>query len=112
MTNTKLVVDGNKLQQALGVPVAVLNDFEAVGYGIPALGPQDLLVLNDVAPVAQAPKVGCVGVLQCWIELLAAPPPKGGRSAGGGMTGATPPPDACCTCRWSWARAPGWARRS
>jgi glucokinase len=59
MTNTKLVVDGGKLQQALGIPVAVLNDFEAVGYGIPALGAQDLLVLNDAPVVAEAPKV-CV----------------------------------------------------
>jgi len=25
-----------------------LNDFEACGYGVPALQPEDLLVLNDV----------------------------------------------------------------
>ena len=34
--------------------VAVLNDFEANGYGVPALAPEDLIVLNDVPP---APKV-------------------------------------------------------
>lgn len=28
--------------------MAVLNDFEACGYGVPALGPEDLLVLNNV----------------------------------------------------------------
>ena len=28
--------------------MAVLNDFEACGYGVPALRPEDLLVLNDV----------------------------------------------------------------
>lgn len=28
--------------------VALLNDFEAVGYGIPALQPEDLVVINDV----------------------------------------------------------------
>ena len=28
--------------------MAVLNDFEACGYGVPALQSQDLLVLNDV----------------------------------------------------------------
>ena len=28
--------------------MAVLNDFEACGYGVPALQPEDLLVLNDV----------------------------------------------------------------
>ena len=28
--------------------MAVLNDFEACGYGVPALQPEDLFVLNDV----------------------------------------------------------------
>lgn len=28
--------------------MAVLNDFEACGYGVPALQAEDLLVLNDV----------------------------------------------------------------
>lgn len=28
--------------------MAVINDFEAVGYGIPVLEDKDLLVLNDV----------------------------------------------------------------
>ena len=28
--------------------MAVLNDFEACGYGVPALQEEDLLVLNDV----------------------------------------------------------------
>ena len=28
--------------------MAVLNDFEACGYGVPALQPEDLLILNDV----------------------------------------------------------------
>ncbi|GBF98951.1 glucokinase [Raphidocelis subcapitata] len=37
--------------------VSVLNDFEAVGYGVPALGPGDVVPLNpNAAPVAQAPK--------------------------------------------------------
>ncbi len=36
-------------QQYLSVcRMAVLNDFEACGYGVPALQPEDLLVLNDV----------------------------------------------------------------
>lgn len=34
---------------------AVLNDFEAVGYSIPALQPIDVVVINDVKPV---PEVG------------------------------------------------------
>jgi glucokinase len=57
MTNTKLVVDGHQLSAALGIPVAVLNDFEAVGYGIPALTAADLVVVNDVPVVPEAPKV-------------------------------------------------------
>ena len=28
--------------------MAVLNDFEACGYGVPALQPEDLHILNDV----------------------------------------------------------------
>lgn len=36
---------------------AVLNDFEAVGYGIPALAAEDLVVLNDAPVVPHAPKV-------------------------------------------------------
>ena len=36
-------------QQYLNVcRMAVLNDFEACGYGVPALQPEDLLVLNNV----------------------------------------------------------------
>lgn len=31
-----------------GCRVALLNDFEAVGYGIPVLGPHDVVPLNDV----------------------------------------------------------------
>ncbi len=31
----------------------MLNDFEAVGYGIPALPSTDLIALNDVKPVAK-----------------------------------------------------------
>ena len=37
------------LTQCLDVcRMAVLNDFEACGYGVPALQPEDLLMLNDV----------------------------------------------------------------
>lgn len=59
MTNLSWVVDGNKLGQQHGMPVAVLNDFEVVGYGIPALNAaSDLVQLNPGAqPVEQGPKV-------------------------------------------------------
>lgn len=57
MTNISWVIDGPRLQGRFGFKVAVLNDFEAVGYGIPALGRDDLVALNPkAAPVPKAPK--------------------------------------------------------
>jgi hypothetical protein len=48
--------------------VALLNDFEAVGYGIPVLGPHDVVPLNDV-PVQ--PKVtGAAGREERWAGRL------------------------------------------
>lgn len=57
MTNLNWLVDGDQLQAKHGFRVALLNDFEAVGYGIPALQPQDLVPLNDVPTQPKAPKV-------------------------------------------------------
>jgi glucokinase len=57
MTNITWVIDGRQLQQQFGFTTAVLNDFEAVGYGIPALDPKDLVVLNDAPVTPRAPKV-------------------------------------------------------
>ena len=59
MTNISWVVDGGALSSAHGFKVAVLNDFEAVGYGIPTLGEKSLVSLNpDADPVQdRAPKV-------------------------------------------------------
>lgn len=57
MTNITWVIDGKQLQQQFKFKTAVLNDFEAVGYGIPALESSDLVALNDVELLPQAPKV-------------------------------------------------------
>lgn len=57
MTNITWVIDGKVLQQQFGFKTAVLNDFEAVGYGVPALQAEDLVSLNDVPMVPEAPKV-------------------------------------------------------
>ncbi|KAF8057125.1 glk [Scenedesmus sp. PABB004] len=57
MTNTSWVIDGRQLGAQFKFRTAVLNDFEAVGYGIPALAPSDLVPLNDVPMVPTAPKV-------------------------------------------------------
>eukprot|EP00878_Enallax_costatus_P011046 GHUV01011537.1.p1 GENE.GHUV01011537.1~~GHUV01011537.1.p1 ORF type:complete len:219 (+),score=28.03 GHUV01011537.1:146-802(+) len=57
MTNITWVIDGKVLQQQFGFKTAVLNDFEAVGYGIPVLEPDDVVALNDVPMAPEAPKV-------------------------------------------------------
>ena len=37
-----------EVEKAFGIRCAVLNDFEAVGYGVPVLTDNDLILLNDV----------------------------------------------------------------
>ena len=43
-----MILDANDYLRWPLCRMAVLNDFEACGYGVPALQPEDLLVLNDV----------------------------------------------------------------
>eukprot|EP00201_Polytomella_parva_P001363 CAMPEP_0175084510 /NCGR_PEP_ID=MMETSP0052_2-20121109/28099_1 /TAXON_ID=51329 ORGANISM="Polytomella parva, Strain SAG 63-3" /NCGR_SAMPLE_ID=MMETSP0052_2 /ASSEMBLY_ACC=CAM_ASM_000194 /LENGTH=258 /DNA_ID=CAMNT_0016356321 /DNA_START=2224 /DNA_END=3000 /DNA_ORIENTATION=- len=57
MTNLNWVIDGDALHNLFGFKVALLNDFEAVGYGIPALDATDLVCLNDAPIHPHAPKV-------------------------------------------------------
>jgi glucokinase len=46
-TNLPWELDGRRLEQALGLPtVRLLNDLEAVAWGIPALGPDDVAELH------------------------------------------------------------------
>lgn len=56
MTNLPWVIDGQQLQEEHGILFAVLNDFAAVGYGVPAVPPEDLLVLNDAPVAPEGPK--------------------------------------------------------
>ena len=52
--NLPWVVDGASLARQLGVStVHLLNDLEAAAWGVPLLGPGDLLVLNEGAPGAR-----------------------------------------------------------
>jgi glucokinase len=37
--------------------MAVLNDFEANGYGVTALQPEHVVVLNDVPPVEKVTSI-------------------------------------------------------
>lgn len=48
MTNLGWTVDAIEVQSKFNIRSEVLNDFEAVGYGIPTLTSKDILVLNDV----------------------------------------------------------------
>jgi len=53
MTNLPWLIDGATLTAELGFPVRLVNDFEAVGYGIDALGPDDLETLQEGEPQHQ-----------------------------------------------------------
>lgn len=48
------------LESKFGFSVSVLNDFEAIGYGIPAVDPNDIVVLND-APLRLKGPIAVLG---------------------------------------------------
>ena len=57
-TNSDWVVDGAELGKRFGFTyVRLLNDFEALGWSLPALTPADLLPLGNQQPVKGAPKL-------------------------------------------------------
>jgi len=41
MTNQDWVIDGNEIQDTLGVRTLIINDFSAVSFGLPLLNPAD-----------------------------------------------------------------------
>ena len=52
LTNNAWIVDGAKISALMnGVPVAVVNDLEAVAAALPHLTPDDLTTLGAIAPV-------------------------------------------------------------
>ncbi len=53
LTNLPWTLDGHALTAELGFPVCLINDFEAVGYGIDALGAADLETLQASEPQPQ-----------------------------------------------------------
>ena len=55
-TNLGWVVDAEEVAQKFKLRSKVLNDFEAVGYGVPALPENDILVLNNVPAEEKGPK--------------------------------------------------------
>ncbi|DBA88595.1 TPA: hypothetical protein ACH3X1_004243 [Trebouxia sp. C0004] len=56
MTNLSWKIDGDALTEKYGLRVAVLNDFEAAGYGITIISEKDYVVLNDVPAAPQGPR--------------------------------------------------------
>lgn len=55
-TNLGWVVDASEVAEKFKLHSKVLNDFEAVGYGVPALDPEHILVLHDVPAEPKGPK--------------------------------------------------------
>ena len=57
LTNLPWVVDSMALGNAVGLArLALINDFEAVGYGLDVLQDADLLTLQQGEPLARAPR--------------------------------------------------------
>lgn len=57
ITNLPWHIDADAIAQHLSVPqVALINDFQAVAYGVEALGPDDLLTLQAGQPQEKAPR--------------------------------------------------------
>ncbi|CAD7703079.1 unnamed protein product, partial [Ostreobium quekettii] len=57
MTNLKWTIDRQEIEKKFGWRVAVINDFEAQGYGVLELDDADLHIVNKGSPVPGAPKV-------------------------------------------------------
>ncbi len=57
VTNLPWVVDSTRLARALGIAkLRLINDFQAVGYGIEAMTERDLVALQEGTAVARAPR--------------------------------------------------------
>jgi glucokinase len=55
-TNLPWTIEARTLGAAIGIPdTSLINDFEAVGYGIPLLAPQELVTLQAGEPVERGP---------------------------------------------------------
>ncbi|CAD7703316.1 unnamed protein product [Ostreobium quekettii] len=57
MTNLNWTIDGQEIERKYGWRVAVMNDFEAQGYGVLELQDSDLHVVNEGCTVQGAPKI-------------------------------------------------------
>ncbi len=56
VTNLNWELDADKMQSTLGIPtIRLINDFAAVGYGLEALGDDDIIELQAGKPAKHAP---------------------------------------------------------
>ncbi|GMH33489.1 hypothetical protein BSKO_01323 [Bryopsis sp. KO-2023] len=55
MTNLGWTISGPEIAEEFRWRVAVINDFEALGYGVPILDEEEVIVLNDVPAEEKAP---------------------------------------------------------
>jgi glucokinase len=71
LTNLHWRLDAEEISDETGIPhVKLINDFEAVGYGLLGLGRDDLFTLQDGEPRARAPiaVIGAgTGLGQCFL---------------------------------------------
>lgn len=73
VTNLPWQLDGKKLGMELGFDkILLINDFQAVGYGIEALGREDLVDLQDRPAVPHAPRLVVGAGTGLGIALLVA----------------------------------------
>jgi glucokinase len=57
LTNLPWEIDGGELARAFGIPrVRLINDFQAIGYGIEALSEPDFVVLQQGEPEPHGPR--------------------------------------------------------
>jgi glucokinase len=57
VTNLDWTLDARQMEQDLDIPtIHLINDFEAVGHGIQALQPEDMVVLQDQPAIPEAPR--------------------------------------------------------
>ncbi len=88
LTNLPWEIDTADLARALGTErVRLINDFQAIGYGIEALAPHDVVVLQEGAEIPRAPRVVIgagtglgVGILVWQRDHYEALPTEGGHA--------------------------------
>lgn len=81
MTNTAWVVSDNAVRSVCpDIPVAVVNDLQAVALAVPSLGSSDFKVLHAGQPPFQHAAVLCINLGTGFGAAVACPEPDGGHA--------------------------------